>query len=425
MRYERFMRRSLVPLTISRVMPYFGITFLLALVAHKHASDLALISYVLAIFSVVAVMLSMSLGATGNLIAEHSDDIQEKTYLFRGGFSISLIMAAVSLLIGFAILAWIADFPGAQMNVNKVRALAAIYIGAIPVLVINTFLQFFHEANGDARVCSIIRSGATVCSGLYLGLAFYAAGTESFIYWAVGYFLFGEVLLLLCLLRLSWRRNFDFYPMYCTRTTQSIIRLGFPIAFGLAGQKLYFYLLNEKLATEASAQVAQLSVYMSVVGLFMIPVIAYCQAHSLYISRHAEQRLASYVKGQLGLSILIVLLLGVLSVVGRSLFFWLGETIVTFDRGAFISVSCLLASGSVLSLSTSHLRGLRDTLAPQLMMNMVMLSVLIPIIYFANVGSADIHFYLRLQSAGLLVGFICLQLRIRHRHVVAAKPATV
>ena len=80
MRYERFMRRSLVPLTISRVMPYFGITFLLALVAHKHASDLALISYVLAIFSVVAVMLSMSLGATGNLIAEHSDDIQEKPY---------------------------------------------------------------------------------------------------------------------------------------------------------------------------------------------------------------------------------------------------------------------------------------------------------------------------------------------------------
>ena len=79
----------------------------------------------------------------------------------------------------------------------------------------------------------------------------------------------------------------------------------------------------------------------------------------------------------------------------------------------------------MLSLSTSHLRGLRDTLAPQLMMNMVMLSVLIPIIYFANVGSADIHFYLRLQSAGLLVGFICLQLRIRHRHVVAAKPATV
>ena len=70
----------LVPLTISRVMPYYGITFLRTSVAHKHTSDLALISYVLAIFSVVAVMLSMSLGATGNLIAEHSDDIQEKPY---------------------------------------------------------------------------------------------------------------------------------------------------------------------------------------------------------------------------------------------------------------------------------------------------------------------------------------------------------
>ena len=143
MRYERFMRRSLVPLITSRIMPYCGITLLLALVAHKHASDLALISYVLAIFSVVAVMLSMSLGVTGNLIAEHSDDDQEKTHLFRGGFSVSLVMAVVSLLIGFVILELIADLPGAQMNIDKVHSLAVIYLGAIPLLVINTFLHFF------------------------------------------------------------------------------------------------------------------------------------------------------------------------------------------------------------------------------------------------------------------------------------------
>ena len=425
MRYERFMRRSLVPLITSRIMPYCGITLLLALVAHKHASDLALISYVLAIFSVVAVMLSMSLGATGNLIAEHSDDDQEKTHLFRGGFSVSLVMAVVSLLIGFVILELIADLPGAQMNINKVHSLAVIYLGAIPLLVINTFLHFFHEANGDARVCSIIRLGVTVCSGLYVGLASFAAGVENFIYWAMGYFLFGEALLLLCLLWLSWKRNFDFCPMYCKRTVRNVIRLGFPIAFGLAGQKLYFYLLNERLAAEASARVAQLSVYMSVVGLFMIPVVAYCQAHSLYISRHVEQRLTSYGKGQLGLLMLIVLLLCALLVVGHSLFFWLGEKIVAFNRDAFISVGYLLVSGSVLSLSTSHLRGLRDTLAPQLMMNLVMLSVLVPIIYFVSSEAADIHFYLRLQSAGLFTGFILLQLRIWHMHVKTVKPATV
>ena len=122
---------------------------------------------------------------------------------------------------------------------------------------------------------------------------------------------------------------------------------------------------------------------------------------------------------------LIVLLLCALLVVGHSLFFWLGEKIVAFNRDAFISVGYLLVSGSVLSLSTSHLRGLRDTLAPQLMMNLVMLSVLVPIIYFVSSEAADIHFYLRLQSAGLFTGFILLQLRIWHMHVKTVKPATV
>ncbi len=201
--------------------------------------------------------------------------------------------------------------------------------------------------------------------------------------------------------------------------------LGFPIAFGLAGQKLYFYLLNEKLASTMAIWVAQLSVYMSVIGLFMIPVVAYCQAHSLYISRYAGRRWEFYVKGQLGLWMLVGVLLCALSLTGHSIFFGLGGEIVTFDRGAFISASCLLVSGSVLSLSTSHLRVMRDVLVPQFIMNSVMLSVLIPIIFFVSVGARDIHFYLRLQSAGLLAGFLFLQLRIRSMHARETELAAV
>ncbi len=426
MRYEMHMRRTFIPFTTTRILPYCGITFLLALVAHNRASDVSLIAYVLAIYSVLAVIVSMSLGATGNLIAEHVGDPQEKARLFRGGFSVAMLMALVALLLGLLMLVFTVYLPGAQMDVSSVYSLSAIYIGAIPLLVINTFLQLFHEASSDYQACSMIKSIVTVFSVLYLCVAFLMAGAAVFIYWAMGYFLFSEALLLLCLLSLSWQRNLSFSPLYCTRTVQNITALGFPIAFGLAGQKLYFYLLNEKLAAVMSVWVAQLSVYMSVVGLFMIPVIAYCQAHSLYISRHAEQRLTSYSKGQLGVWALVVLLLCVLSVTGRAIFFWVGEEIVVFDRDAFISLSCLLASGSVLSLSTSHLRGLRDTFAPQLIMNAVMLSVLVPIIYFASAEGADIHFYLRLQSSGLLAGFVFLQLRIRHRHVKETlKPSAV
>lgn len=424
MRYEEHMRRAFFSLTVSRFAPYCGITFLLAMVAHNQESDLAFVAYVLAVYSVVAVMISMSLAATGNLIAGHVDSPLEKKNLFRGGFSASIVMASLALITSCAIYRLADYLPGARMGADKVAALSSIYIGAIPLLVINTFLHFFHEASGAARRCSMIKAGVTVCACAYLCGVLYVVKGDSFIYWAMGYFLLNETLLLIALLRLSTRRELGFSPLYCKRTMRNVAVLGIPIALGMAGQKLYFFLLNERLAGLMSVLVAQLSVYMSMIGFIMIPVIAYCQAHSLYISRYAEKSSGSYIKGQLGLMVVMVVVLGGLLMAGDTLFFWVGGEVVVFDREAFLSTSALFLTASVLSLSTSHLRGLCDTLAPQLMMNVVMLSVLVPIIYFVNAGSADIHFYLRLQSAGLLAGFILLQLRIRQKHLKILKPNT-
>lgn len=423
--YTQYMRARLAPLTTSRIMPYCGITFLLALTAHNQASDVALIAYVLAIFSVVSVMASMSLGAMGNLVAECAGDVRQKENLFRGGFGIALVMASGVLLIGVMLASAVPWLPGALMDVNKIRYLAFIYIMAIPLLVVNTFLHFFHEANGDAGVCSWVKMVSTLCCVVYLCVAYKVSENGQFVYWAMAYFVFGEALLLLCMVLLTWRRKFNFIPVYCKRTVLNVTRLGLPIALGLAGQKLYFYLLNERLAVLMPGGVAQLSVYMSVVGLLLIPVVAYCQAHSLYISGQADGSWRSYLKGQTGLLGLTGLMLGVLLLSGGRLFFWLGENIVPFDQRAFITTAVLLSSSAILSLSTSHLRGLRDTLAPQLIMNTLMLSVLVPIIYLVRVDSADIHFYLRLQSAGFLGGFACLQLRIRFMHQKAALTSAV
>ena len=424
MRYEEHMRGVLASFAISRFTPYCGITFLLAMVAHNQEGDLAFVAYVLAVYSVVAVMISMSLAATGNLIAGHIDSPIEKKDLFRGGFSASLVMACLALIISYAIFMLVEYLPGAGMDADKVAALSSIYIGAIPLLVVNTFLHFFHEASGAARLCSMIKAGVTVCSCAYLCGALYIVKGDYFIYWAMGYFLLSEALLLIALLRLSTLRELCFSPLYCKRTIRNVAVLGIPIALGMAGQKLYFFLLNERLASLKPVLVAQLSIYMSMIGFIMIPVIAYCQAHSLYISRYAEISSGSYMKGQLGLVVVMVVLLGGLLMAGDTLFFWVGGEVVVFDREAFLSTSALFLAASILSLSTSHLRGLCDTLAPQLMMNVVMLSVLVPIIYFVNAGSADIHFYLRLQSAGLLAGFILLQLRIRQKHLKILKTKT-
>lgn len=265
-----------------------------------------------------------------------------------------------------------------------------------------------------------VESRLSVLSLCYIAVAYSVAGAEDFIDWAMGYFFCGELLLLLGLLKLSCQRGLSFCPRYCALTARNILTLGLPIALGLAGQKLYFYLLNEKLAMVLPALLAQLSVCMSGLGLLMIPIIAYCQAHSLYVSSYRQNRSILYLKGLLGVCGLVVLLLSLLSVTGKFIFYWLGSNIIPFDGMTFITLACLLGSGSVLSLSTSHLRGLRDTLAPQMMMNIIMLSILIPIIYFVRVNEPDVHFYLRLQSAGLLAGFLFLQLRIRQMQLKKA-----
>lgn len=420
MGYEVYMKRTFIPFTTSRLMPYCGITVLLAVVAHNRASDLELIAYVLAIYSVLSVTASMMLAATGNLVAEHSDNTQEKALLFRGGFSIVLLLALVSLALGLLIVSLMVHLPGAQIGVSKIQGLAAIYVAAIPLLVINTFLQFYHEACGEAHACSKLKAGSTVLSLCYIAVAYSVADAEGFIDWAMGYFFCGELLLLLGLLKLSCQRGLSFCPRYCALTARNILTLGLPIALGLAGQKLYFYLLNEKLAMVLPALLAQLSVCMSGLGLLMIPIIAYCQAHSLYVSSYRQNRSILYLKGLLGVCGLVVLLLSLLSVTGKFIFYWLGRNIIPFNGMTFITLACLLGSGSVLSLSTSHLRGLRDTLAPQMMMNIIMLSILIPIIYFVRVSEPDVHFYLRLQSAGLLAGFLFLQLRIRQMQLKKA-----
>ena len=84
MRYEKHMRSFLLPLIVSRIIPYCGIAFLLALAAHNLASDVALIAYILAFFSVLSVMVSMPLAGIGNLIAEHSEDLDNKKNCLEG-----------------------------------------------------------------------------------------------------------------------------------------------------------------------------------------------------------------------------------------------------------------------------------------------------------------------------------------------------
>lgn len=417
MSYFEHMRVSLVPFLLSRIVPFSGISFVLALVAHKSAAGLVLFSYVLAFFSVVSALVSMLLGAVGNLSAEVAIDELRSRLLFRNGLTLAFGFGVLAGLLCVMLVPVIKLFFGSQLiGAEKVGVLSVVYICAVPLLVVNTFLHVFHESSGSAKICALVRFCVVLFSCVYVLVAYFAVSAEDFYLWGMGYFALSECLFLLCLVLFSRARGFDFYPGFCRRVVRRILVLGTPIAIGLAGQKVYFYLLNEKLAVLATTLVAQLAVFMSVIGLLMVPVLACVQAHSLYVSAHPLVRSDAYLKALIGLTGLMAFIVFGVWMFGRDLFFLLGGDVVAFDVSACLTVSVFLISGALLALNAAHLRGLNDTLAPQLIMNSIMLCMLLPAIYLSRVDSLDINFYLRLQSAGSFVGCLLMMIRIKQKH---------
>lgn len=421
MSYFEYMRVSFVPFLLSRIVPFFGVSFVLALVAHKSAAGLVLFSYVLAFFSVVSALVSMLLGGVGNLSAEVAVDELRSRLLFRNGFTLAFCLGVLAGVLCAVLVAEVKSFSGAQLiGAEEVGVLSVVYVCAVPLLVVNTFLHVFHESAGRAKVCALIRFCVVLFSCVYVLVAYFISSAESFYLWGMGYFTLSECLFLFCLVLLSRTRGFDFCPECCWRIVRRVLVLGAPIAIGLAGQKIYFYLLNERLAVLAPTRVAQLAVFMSVIGLLMVPVLACAQAHSLYVSTHPLERSGAYLKALIGLAGLMAFILFGVWCFGRDLFFLMGGDVVAVDLSAYLTVSIFLISGALLALCAAHLRGLHDTLTPQLIMNFIMLCVLLPVIYFLSAGAPDISFYLRLQSMGSLTGCVLMLIRIMQKH---AQPA--
>ncbi|MFA0999020.1 MULTISPECIES: hypothetical protein [Pseudomonas syringae group] len=409
--YTQNLKKNLWNFIVSRLFPFFGISIAAALLAHKNINDLPLFAYVLAIYSVVSTVFSMPLAAIGNIFHYKKNKLSPQV-IFEDGFKIALIFAICAFFVAGLVL-FLLSGPGFKnIDEGKFYSLSIIYIPAIPLLVINTYLHIFHESTDGSYFCARIKRCCILIGCATLVLAFFITKSESFLYFAVGYFSLVEMLILGFLIKLSKRQGYFFVIKKQTKIFHDVVSLGFPIAAGLAGQKIYYYLLNEKLLSIDSSLAGDLSICMSVIGCLTIPLIAFSQMHSVYTSKNISVENNIYRKGLFSCTVLVLLISVFLCLAGKPLFYIFGDSSLEFSWIAFLVIVFSITSSGYFMLTTSHLRAMSDTLTPQVVINFVMLAILIPVIYLSGFDDASVYVFISLQAIAVLVVTFILQFRI-------------
>lgn len=414
--YSQTIRKSLPAFTLGRLTPTIGISAVFLLMAHKSPDDLAVFAYVLAAVSVISGFCSLVLAAVGNRVASLADSPSAQQDVFTSGFTLALCLAVLTFL-GCLLATFLISKTGGirHMDTQAYWTLSLMYVASTPLLVISGFLQLYLEATGKAAGYASARTSITVCCIGILAVLFAIVRIEDFKYWAMSYFFVSELITLIVLSRLSGNQRYLSWTQ-AKANGPYFIRTGLPIAAGMSGQKLYFYLLTERLARIDAHLVAELSVFMTVVGLLIIPSVAFAQIHSLQVSRQIG---CSKQYFRTGLGCLfggLLLITTMVFFLGEYVFHFIGGAVVDYSAKLALTLITFLTSSSLLALALGHLRALSETFVPQLVINIIMLALLIPTIYMIQFDMPDLEDFLMLQSAAAFVGFLVLGLRIVAAH---------
>ncbi|MFF7709193.1 hypothetical protein [Pseudomonas sp. NPDC007930] len=413
MHYFLHMKKVLLPMFIGRLVPVLGITLVFSLVAHSSSAQLATFAYALASLSVLTALTSMCLSATGNVIAGQGQGERGAQQVFSSGLLLAAALALVGTLAAMALAQTLWRLPGAgHFDLPYLVNMAWLYVLCVPFTIANVFFQLFHEGAGFASRCATVRTCAAGISGGLLWVALWFFSGRDFALMAMGYFFLSECLAFLAFIRLARQRGLRFKPALDAQWAQQILFLGVPVSFGLAGQKLYFYCLNERLAQASIDLVAQLAAFMNIAGLLLIPALALSQAHSVYVSKIAAGRGTAYGQG-IGCFLLLMLVLAAAAVLlGEPVVALMSGVTLSYSPGLLAAIMVYLASSGFLALVMGHLRGMNDTLRPQLIVNLMLFTLLVPVIYCVAPATLGIMGYVWLQSAALALMGAVLSVRV-------------
>lgn len=306
-------------------------------------------------------------------------------------------------------------FSGPGVDTTTFAVLTLIYIPGAALLPINTFLQLFHEANNKASHYSKIRVGISFIGAISLIIAFRYSQAENFVYYATSYFAVTEALSLLFLMTMN--RQYRFISLSQARhTARILIKQGVPISLGTAGQKIYFYLILERLIASDISLAAQFTIVMAITNIIAIPGAALSQIHSLFASRNNRLERSSFHQGLIWISVMITAIMALFLPVADTALSIYSNGTVTYSNSLFLCICFFLLCNSIMSLTMAHLRARKDTLIPQLTVNVIMLLGVIPALYIMPWITEQLTTLILTQSLAILSGCIFLHGRIAWLH---------
>ncbi len=418
--YYHNLKEKLIPFTTSRLAPFIAFTLILISISRFNYPELANFSYLTALYSLPVILLSMPLAMIGNLVSNKKNDIVHGVSAFKSGLPLCIFLT----LAGFIVSLVIHLFFLHSTNHNFVLA-SGIYIFCVPFLILNTYLFFFIESSINSKVMANIKIyTALLCT---IGIVVTALNVQLLLTWHVFFvFFIFEIVLFLCYLNVIRKHLKDCYldlnKKSIYKYTKNILAMGLPVSLGMAGQKLVYFLMALRLLKVDELYVSDLSVLMSVLGFIALPLGAFTQIHSLYVSNgDYSNQLHAFKKGIVAFLFLIIFVSIIFLLLNTKIIEIFGSTHINDQHGYIKSLTIFFLSTSLMSLCMAHLRALKDTFIPQAMANIILLLFYIPAIWFQSDSASTVPIFLNYQSAFLFFISFLLVLRIHRKRMATCE----
>ncbi|MBA1244863.1 hypothetical protein [Pseudomonas japonica] len=377
-RYVDFYLENIFKFCANRFLPYIGLTFAGILLAHKNIDEFSFFSYISSAFIFPATIATFIFYAIGNLPPPSSTEHRQR--VFNSSFAAAITLSGISCLVCTGILYASSAQLAAYASDYQTSRLSWFYIAYTFFYIINGFFNSYFEAWLKDK---------TSTTGRTLGFTFLVV-VSSFGYFQweslnystklaelmLGCAVFESAYYLSRCLRLGLlSKSFEY------KIISDLLRIGAPMGIGLAFQRLAILLVNARLLLIDKDFVSLYSIAMSIVSLLLIPASAFAQIHTIYVTRNKAIKL--------GFHPIVLLAINLAPAVFLIMYF--GDAILPFYglppglagqvSEASHGTALILGSTAPLMLITAHLRAKGSSLRPQILINISVYCIYIPIIF--------------------------------------------
>jgi Na+-driven multidrug efflux pump len=414
--YIEFYKNNIIKFSFNRLLPYIGMAAIGVLIANKNFDEFSFFSYIASAFVVPATVATFTFFAMGNLISDESDP--QGKVIFNSILLLATVFSGLSGLTCVGIIHLSVAEMSAYLPEYRSESLAYYYVLYIMLYIFSSFFNTYYETWAHDRTSFIGRAIGFAIISIGGVTSYYQMDSMNYSYHMVMLMTVGALLEVTYYVFIGVKKRL-FSLNIDRQTIVALLRIGLPSSLGISLQRFSFFLVNKRLLLIDKDFVSLFSVAISVVVLLAIPVSAFVQIHSIYVTRNRAIKLNTQP-----ITLLITTLLPptvVFVAYDRTVLNFFGISDRLLEKNALYSLSivAVLFTTSILMMLTSHLRAYERTHAPQLIMNLSMYGIYLGTVYSGILDNKP-PLYLLFTYATTLI--VCLVAIILHERINLLNP---